>query len=272
VLPGSDGSTSGSDALDGAGARDGAPQPFDAGAEKVADGSDASRNGGPTDAPLIGDVSSDVPAASPFVVVIVGVSPTVELRATTSVQVRVDPQGNQGSVVLSVADLPVGVTGAFTPSTIALDGVNSAMSRLDLTTLSTAAAGAVPFRVIAAIGATTHEAAASLTVQFAITFTIPAGATSRTGMDKTTFGAYPTIVNAPASFPTPPLMVRFYNADPTLSLSIEGHDTDFPGEAPPGAPPMTTDSFVRMPAMKNHPYSFEIHQNETCCAGELLIQ
>lgn len=172
------------------------------------------------------------------------------LYESATVHVSVAPNGYMGSMALDAGTLPTGVTAAFAPATLTLDGTTTATSTLTLTTATNAPPGALTVAVNASADGTTKAASLAVTVQSEITLHIAQGVNNAgatvTNPDTTAFGPYPVTIVAPANLSASnPIVINFKNED-TVSHEIHadngaqgfGHD---PG--PFGAGQM--DPYVR---------------------------
>jgi hypothetical protein len=96
-----------------------------------------------------------------FSVVVSPASQTIAKGAGGTYTVSTAPlNGSTQSIALSVAGLPTGITGAFSPTSVTAGG----SSTLTLTVASTATAATTTFTVTGTSGATEHSANASVTV------------------------------------------------------------------------------------------------------------
>jgi hypothetical protein len=188
--------------------------------------------------------------------------------AQTTIHVSVAPNGYSGSVQLLTAAMPTGVTAAFTPATITLDGTSPGTAQLTLTTDSSAPPAMASIEI---------DATAALEVQSVITIHIPMGVDSNGGSTgnpvTSAYGPYPIKVTAPANISDQaPVTVYFMNDDNT---SHEIH-ADSPGAGfghdpgPFGA--MTMDPYVRKVNAVGS-YDFYLHdQGGPSTLGLLEIQ
>ena len=111
--------------------------------------------------------------SAPGIALTVGSALNATVGAVTTLQISVARTGNYGGdVSLTVADLPSGVTAAFTPSTLAGSGTTSV---LELTVAANALPGATPITVRAAgAGVATQSASVVLTLVAAQGYSIAA--------------------------------------------------------------------------------------------------
>jgi len=100
---------------------------------------------------------------------------SMQLLAQGAVKVTVMPNGYIGTVALAAASLPSGVTAAFDPATLTLDGTSTGTASLTLTTATSAAPGPASVAVNVTAGGATKSATVALTVESTITLHIPAG-------------------------------------------------------------------------------------------------
>ncbi|MFZ0771226.1 MAG: protease pro-enzyme activation domain-containing protein [Candidatus Sulfotelmatobacter sp.] len=102
---------------------------------------------------------------------------SVTTGSNNSVTLNVTVSGGfKAAVAFSITGLPTGVTGAFTPATIASPGSGSSV--LKLTAASSAKVGVYSATVSAASGSTTHQVSLSVTIAPSPTFTLAPSATS----------------------------------------------------------------------------------------------
>ena len=200
-----------------------------------------------------------------------------QLMAETVIHVSVAPNGYSGSVQLQTAAMPTGVTAAFNPAMVMLDGSNPGTAQLTLTTDSSAPPATASIEVDATAVGTTARATMSLEVQSVLTIHIPMGVNNNggsTGSPVTgAYGPYPIKVTAPANISDQtPVTVYFMNDD---VVSHEIH-ADSPGQGfghdpgPFGA--MTMDPYVRKVNAVGS-YDFYLHdQGGPSTLGLLEIQ
>ena len=105
-----------------------------------------------------------VTPAPDYTVTITPASQTVAQGNSTTYTVTVTPQnGFTGSVNLSIAGLPTGATGSFSPNPIVITG-SAVTSTLTVATSASTPTGTSRFTVTAASGTLSHTATADLTV------------------------------------------------------------------------------------------------------------
>ena len=207
----------------------------------------------------------------------------VELRAKTTVQVTIAPQGFTGTVNLAVSGLATGVTGAFNPTSVNVSGTTGATSTLTLTTLESVVPGATPFTVTATSGSSTATSAPSLNVLSQITIQIPTNVQALAGSGGTpstdAFGNYPIVINAAANFGTAnPVVVKFENLDSAphcihASAATQGfpHDPTNNGVC---ASPMQQNQFDSQAHNINTKgsYLFYLHDEGNTTDGMIKVQ
>ena len=141
-----------------------------------------------------------------------------QLMARAVLHVSVAPNGYSGSVQLQTAAMPTGVTAAFNPASLTLDGSTAGTAQLTLTTDSSAPPATASIEIDATADGTTARATMSLEVQSVLTIHIPMGVNSNggsTGRPVTSaYGPYPIKVTAPANISDQtPVTVYFMNDD-----------------------------------------------------------
>lgn len=146
-----------------------------------------------------------------FTVAIDDAAPALNLADSTVVNVTVTPLSGSGAgeVTLSATGLPSDVKGAFDNATLNLSGTTPVSAKLTLTSIDATKPVATPFEVVGTAGASTKNAAATLTVKSFITINIPVNADAM----KTSFGT--VHISAPANIATHPVTVNFVNLDST---------------------------------------------------------
>jgi hypothetical protein len=241
---------------------------------------DSGSSGGGTDAGTIAEGGSQTQS---FQVMTDKTSYSVELRATTTVQVTIAPQGFTGTIDLAVSGLPTDASGAFVPASVNVSGTTGATSTLTLTTLSTVVPGTAPFTITATAGTESVTSAPMLEVMSQITISIPVNVASLEGTSGTpstnAFGTYPIVMNAPSGFGTAqPITVRFLNLDSAPHCIHASNATQgFPHDS-------VTNGVCNTPMAKgtydqtNHPvntkgsYAFYLHDQGDLTDGMIKIQ
>jgi hypothetical protein len=200
-----------------------------------------------------------------------------DLATSTDVNVSVAPNGYTGTVTLSVTDLPADVKGTFANATLTLDGSTMATAKLTLATATSTAPGNLALNVVATAPEGAHQAAIAMTVNSAITITIPKGVIglggTQTNPVKTAFGSYPITITAPQGISgTTPVTVRFYNAD-TSSHEIHASAPGAGFAHDPGSiSPQSMDNLVRHVNTKGT-YDFYLHdQGGPATVGRVVVQ
>jgi hypothetical protein len=197
--------------------------------------------------------------------------------AQTVVHVSVAPNGYIGMVALQTATMPTGVTAAFNPPMVVLDGTSPGTAQLTLTTDSSAPPATASIEIDATAAGTTAKATMSLEVQSVLTIHIPMGVDNNGGSTgnpvTSAYGPYPIKVTAPANISDQsPVTVYFMNDDTT---SHEIH-ADSPGQGfghdPGPFDAMSIDPYVRKVNAVGS-YDFYLHdQGGPSTLGLLEIQ
>jgi plastocyanin len=155
-------------------------------------------------------------------------APSMELRAEAGVTIRVDPNGYVGPVALSLEGVPADVTAELAPASVDLDGATEAMANVSFTTLSSTQSGQFQITAAGTVASGEKSTTLTLTVEPAITITIPAGINNMQGTG--VFGDYPTVIKAvPGMSAQSPIRVRFFNADNLVhSIHADNDGQGFP--------------------------------------------
>jgi plastocyanin len=202
---------------------------------------------------------------------------SVQLLATTTVEVSIAPNGYSGTVALAAGTLPSGVTAAFDKPTLTLDGETTATATLTVTTATSAPPGTVPLAVNATAGGMTQSTAVSVTVESTITLHIPSGVNNDgatvSNPNTTAYGPYPITIVAPAGISASnPVTVYFQNDD---SVSHEIHADDQAqgfGHDPGSFGAGKMDPYVRKVNAAGT-YDFYLHdQGSPITPGRVFIQ
>lgn len=198
-------------------------------------------------------------------------SVSMELRAVRQIELQVDAGSHVGTATLSASGLPDDVAATLTPAVLELAGAPAAAT-LTLTTLSSTVTGAFTVQVDATTAGGAGSATLDVTVEPAITITIPAGIAAPGGMD--VFGDYPTVIRALDGMSDDnPITIRFYNAD-SVYHRIQGHraDVGFPVTPHPGIEPMGYETPARRVTATGE-FDFYLHDlGPTAGLGRILIQ
>jgi len=203
---------------------------------------------------------------------------SLDLADTVIVNVSITPNGFRGNVDLAMATMPADVTASFATTSFALDGTTVATTALTIATSVSTATGADALSVTATSSGTgSATTPIALTVNAALTITVPANVDSNGGTtaDPVTnaFGPYPMNIKAPANLSTSnTLTIRFYNAD---TIAHEIHASS-PGQGfahdPGPFPAMSMDPFIRHVNTAGT-YDFYLHdQGGPSTVGRLVIQ
>jgi hypothetical protein len=221
--------------------------------------------------------SGGTPQQAAFSIMIDNTTPTVDLADNVILGITIKPNGVTGDVALSVDSLAAGITPQFGDPSLTLDGSTTASTTLTLTTESSTAPGDVTFKVYGTQSGAEKAASATLTVNAAITITIPMGVNGLQGTSanpyKMAFGPYPIMITAPPGISAgKPVAVRFYNAD---GVAHEIHGSN-PNEGFPhdngSFPANSMDPMVRE-VNKAGTYDFYLHdQGGPFTVGRVVIQ
>jgi hypothetical protein len=143
-------------------------------------------------------------------------SPTVDLLASTTINLAIPASTYVGTMTLSASGLPSDVTAAFETTSVPLSAQGGTV-KLTLTTLSSTVSGLDQFTVVSTIaGGQPASTPIALTVKPVITIDIPVNADGIQGTAQNpntmAFGAYPIMITAPTDFP---VTVNFHNSDST---------------------------------------------------------
>ncbi|MFF2344717.1 hypothetical protein [Pseudarthrobacter sp. NPDC058119] len=181
---------------------------------------------------LLGAGSLIAAANNPKPGVTVQVSPasqSVQQGQSASYTVTLTPTGGfSGAVNLAAAGLPAGASGAFSPSSIALNSGSPTTATLNTTTAATTPAGTSPITITATSGKVSGSVTASLTVNYKISSSFSMTAT-------------------PDSVSIPPGATAVY----TLQLSRTNLSGPITFSVLGGLPAGATASFSPSPATEN---------------------
>lgn len=174
---------------------------------------------------------------------------SLELRDAVDASVDIAPNGYVGEVALAVAGGPADVMVELGQASVTLDGATTASVPFTVTTLSNTASGAFVVTLVGSVPAGDRSVDAVLTIEPAITITIPPNLSSFSSnpANTTAFGDFPTVLKAlPNMSADNPITVRFFNAD-TVPHEIHADD---PAQGFPhgnqSIPPGSFDPVVRM--------------------------
>jgi hypothetical protein len=199
-------------------------------------------------------------------------SPSVDLLASTTVNLAIPPSTYVGTMTLSVSGLPSDVTAALAMASVPLSPQGSSV-QLTLTTLSSTVSGLDQFTVVSTIaGGEPASTPIALTVQPVITIDIPVNADAIQGTtqnpNKMAFGAYPIMITAPTNFP---VTVNFHNSDSTPhEIHAEQSAEGFPhgaGLIQPGQDDMPRN------VTQSGTYNWHLHdETDATNVGQIVIQ
>jgi hypothetical protein len=240
-------------------------------------GAGAGAGAGAASSSASGSSSSGGVQQATFTVQLEASSIPIDLATSIDVNVAVQPNGYKGNVTLKVGSFGPGVTAVLKSTNVTLDGATTANTTLTITTTSAAPPGDTPFTVSAIVAAGTRTADATLTVESAITITIPAGVDGMAGTlanpYKMAFGPYPTNITAPAGISgLNPVTVRFYNADNKAHQIHAGQNAQGFIHDPAPIAPNSMDPVVRNVNAKGT-YDYYLHdEGSAITVGRIVIQ
>jgi plastocyanin len=158
-----------------------------------------------------------------FALALDNAAPSVNLAATSVVNVTITPQSWSGAVALTVTGLPSDVTAAFDNASINVEGSAPVTAKLTLTSLSSTAPAATPFNIVGTVGTVVKTSPATVTVKPWIDIHLPVNADSVTD----SFGT--VNITAPADIANNPVTVNFINDDSTPhEIHAENQNQGFP--------------------------------------------
>ncbi len=241
-------------------------------------GGDTGSGGSASSDATSASTGSATPQQATFLLSLDTTSPQVDLDDKVEMTVTISPGGYQGPVTMAINNLGNGgITGAFSPKQVTIDGATDVTVKLTLTTMSSTPPGDLDFSVSGAVATGAKTASATLTVNPAITVVIPKGVYQLGGTKdnpyKMAFGDYPmNVIAAKDISDQHPLTVRFFNDD---DMAHEIHAASpaqgFPHDAGPIAP-HAMDALVRKINAKGL-YDYYLHdQNAPATIGRLAVQ